>query len=65
MKWKIGQKVVCDRLGYRLTDCQIRHIDIHESIVIFCSATNTVVCGQRDNLERFGWRVQSPASNLK
>ncbi|XGV95831.1 MAG: hypothetical protein ACAF41_24200 [Leptolyngbya sp. BL-A-14] len=65
MKWKIGQRVVCDRLGHHLTDCQIRHIDIHESIIIFCPTTNTVVCGQRENLERFGWRVQSSANALK
>jgi hypothetical protein len=59
MKWKVGQEVVCDRPGQHPADCYIRAIDIHESAIIFCPATNTVVCGQRQNLERLGWRLRS------
>ncbi|MBW4470494.1 MAG: hypothetical protein KME45_08815 [Stenomitos rutilans HA7619-LM2] len=64
MKWKIGQKVVCDQPRQNLADCHVRAIDMHESVIIFCPDTNTVICGQRQNLERLGWRLQSSVSRL-
>jgi hypothetical protein len=57
MSWKVGQKVVCDRYLKQAADCYIRSIDLHQSVTIVCPATNTVVCGQRQNLERLGWRT--------
>ncbi|WP_146141133.1 hypothetical protein [Stenomitos frigidus] len=58
MKWKAGQKVVCDRLGQQATNCYVRKVDLYESVIIYCPSTNTVVCGQRQNLERLGWRTE-------
>ncbi|XHX79182.1 MAG: hypothetical protein RBJ76_04415 [Stenomitos frigidus ULC029] len=57
MTWKIGQKVACDRYKKQAADCYIHTIDLRESVTIFCPMTNTIVCGQRQNLERLGWRV--------
>ncbi len=57
--WKVGQRVVCDRHNDSLTDCFIRSVDVG-SIVIFCPSCNTVICGQRRNLEKLGWRVVEP-----
>lgn len=39
--------------------CVVKAIDA-DSITIFCSATNLVVCGQQVNLERLGWQLDSP-----
>lgn len=54
--WKVGQRVVCDRQNRVLTECFVRSIDA-DSVVIFCPAHNTVICGQGRNLERLGWRA--------
>lgn len=59
MTWKVGQKVVCDRPSKQAADCYIRTIAPPESVTIFCPAANTIVCGQRENLERLGWRTVS------
>ena len=56
--WKVGQKVVCDRHASHAGDCYIRSIDVHGSVTIFCPATNTIICGQRRNLEQLGWQIE-------
>jgi hypothetical protein len=53
--WTVGQKVVCDRQTRQLSGCIVRSVNAG-SVVIFCPTFNTVICGQRKNLERLGWR---------
>lgn len=55
--WKAGQRVVCNRPQNSLVGCFIRSAE-GDSIVIFCPRHNTIICGQRKNLEKLGWRLE-------
>ncbi|MCL6434210.1 MAG: hypothetical protein K6T90_08315 [Leptolyngbyaceae cyanobacterium HOT.MB2.61] len=61
--WKVGQRVVCDRPSKQSVGCFVRAID-SDSVVIFCPEQNTVICGQRSNLEKLGWRVVEPQEEM-
>jgi hypothetical protein len=58
MMWKVGQMVQCDRPDRSLRGSVIQ-IEA-EGVIISCPASNTVVCGSQQQLERLGWKIVSP-----
>ncbi len=56
MVWQVGQRVVCDRLNRRLTDCGVLSVS-EGSITISCPSAGLVICGRQACLEKLGWRL--------
>lgn len=59
MAWQVGQRVVCDRLNRRLTDCAVLSVS-EGSVTISCPSESFVICGRQACLEKLGWRLAGP-----
>jgi hypothetical protein len=56
MKWKVGQKLVCDRPEQLLTGCTVA-LQENGWVVISCPTAGLTLSGYQEQFERSGWKA--------